>query len=153
MSQIKIVQEGVDIFDLGLDPDEGDRLALDETFETAILISILTDRRCEPSEAPDPADLGGYWGDTYPDAPGDSMGSRLWTLVGREWTAESQTLADAYVRECLTWMVEDGIISDTQESLQVDLRFERGVLYGRVVISRPGAVVPRWDVAWTRTMS
>lgn len=152
MSQIKIVQEGVDIYDLAVDPDNTDHLALDETFRTSILISLLTDRRCDPSEALDPSDLGGYWGDTYPDVPGDQVGSRLWTLAGRSWSPETRALADGYVRECLQWMADDGIIADVHADIEIELEFADHTLSGRVVITKPGASVPAWDVAWTRTL-
>ncbi len=153
MSQIAITSEGIDFYDLAVDDTDGEEhLLLDDTFRTAILISLLTDRRCEPSEAQDPSDLGGFWGDSYPDVPGDSAGSRLWTLAGRQWNVDTQAAADGYVREALAWMVADGIISSTQDDIAVELEFSGHVLSGRVLITKPDSSVPEWDVAWSRTL-
>lgn len=157
MTQIKITREGVDLYDLALedadDSADGEHLAMDETFQSAILISLLTDRRCEPSEALDPTDLGGYWADTYADVPGDVVGSRLWTLAGRVWSEETRAAADGYVREALEWMVADGIIASVQNDVEVELEFDGHTLRGRVVIRKPNSSVPRWDVVWHRTLS
>lgn len=150
--QIAIVGEGVDLFDLALDPDNTNHLLLDESFKTATLISILTDRRCDPSEAPDPSDLGGWWGDSYPDEPGDAIGSRLWTLTGAKATADLLPRAEGYVRECLQWLVDDGIV-ESQDSIQIELEFGGHTLSGRVTILQPRAPLPAWSVAWSRTLA
>lgn len=147
MTHIAIVADGVDIYDLALDPDEGDRLMTEESFRTAVLISILTERRATPAEAPDPSNLGGYWGDTYPDVPGDQTGSLLWTLLGRQCTAETLALAEGHVRDCLAWMIEDGIVADAQ-SLVLEFGFSGHSLIGKVGIKKPSEPATQWITAW-----
>ena len=152
MSQIGIFYAGVDLYDLELDEDDGERLKIDETLRTAVLISLLTDRRAEPSEAPDPSDLGGWWGDTYPDEPGDAVGSKLWTLAGRGRTPETLNLAEQYIREALAWMVTDRIVADA-ESIVVELEFtSTHALAGRIGILQPASTAPEWVTTWQRSL-
>lgn len=151
MGQIAILLEGVDTYDLSLDVDNGDHLLIDESLRTAVLVSLLTDRRVDPSEAPDPSDLGGYWGDTWPDSPGDLVGSRLWTLAGAKFLPETMSRAEGYVREALSWMVADGVVAQNPD-IQVELEFNGHTLSGRIVITKPLRAVPGpWEVAWAYT--
>lgn len=151
MSQIKIVGEGVGPYDLELDVDNGDHLAMDSSLRTAILISLLTDRRCDPSEAPDKTYLGGHYSDSYPTVPGDFVGSRLWTLAGRALTPEVVAQAETYVREALQWMIEDGIV-ESQEQIGVRLEAVDRRLDGVVTIAKSDGTLSKWEVAWTYTL-
>ncbi len=56
----------------------------------------------------DPPDRGGWWGDFYSSTPGDLWGSRLWLLY-RARGDDVPARAEEYVREALSWLVEDGI--------------------------------------------
>lgn len=85
--------------------------ALDATrdLETAVILSLFTDRRAGDSDRlPDgSADRRGWWGDaTVPDRP---MGSRLWLLAREKTTPQMRLRAIGYVREALAWMIGDGI--------------------------------------------
>lgn len=145
MPQIAILQHGLDVYDLGLNPDEGDRLTLDPSLRTAFLISLLTERRCEPSEALDAGDLRGWWGDTYQDAPGDFMGSRLWTLQGAKDIPQTRSRAEQYIREALQWSIDDGICS------RIDIELESvsaTVLGADISVVRPAQPAPEWVLAW-----
>lgn len=81
----------------------GDRIA------RAVVISLFTWRRAEPSDPVDDDERYGYWGDAYPDMPRDRIGSRLWLLRRRSLTAATIQDADRYARESLAWLIEDGI--------------------------------------------
>jgi phage gp46-like protein len=86
----------------------------DRDLATVIEISLLTKARAHrDDDVQDPTDLGGWWGDSYPDVPGDSFGSRLWTLAGRSMPTALK-LAPDMVREALQWAIEDGLILDVQ---------------------------------------
>jgi phage gp46-like protein len=148
MTQIKIRQEGVDLYDLALNEDDGDHLVLDESLVTAVLISLLTERRCDPSEAPDPSDLGGWFGDSYPAEPGDALGSRLWTLLGAPMVPATLVRAEGYVREALEWMVTDGVLT-SQNDIAAELAFQGHALVGKCTFTHPASAVPAWEVAWT----
>ena len=85
--------------------------ALDVTrdLETAVILSLFTDRRAGASDRlPDASsDRRGWWGDaTDPAAP---MGSRLWLLAREKTTPALRLRVIDYVREALAWMIADGI--------------------------------------------
>jgi len=89
-------------------------LELDDGLETAVLISLFTDRRAKVDDVlPDSNNLDrrGWWGDLgSPEVEGDQIGSRLW-LLDREKTQESVLVkARKYAEEALQWMIEDGVV-------------------------------------------
>ena len=88
-------------------------LESDEGLETAIIISLFSDRRANIDDIlPDPSNLDrrGWWGDlASPDVEGDQIGSRLW-LLNREKTLESVLVnAKKYAEESLQWLKDDGV--------------------------------------------
>lgn len=86
---------------------------------TYCAIALLTRRRAsDDDQIPDPVDRGGWWGDAYPDVPGDLQGSRLWTLQGRPIT-EALELAPAMVLEALACGVEDGLFLEVIPSVAI----------------------------------
>ncbi|MGE0487322.1 MAG: phage GP46 family protein [Gammaproteobacteria bacterium] len=86
-------------------------LADDDGLETAVILSLFTDRRAADDDAlPDGTDdRRGWWGDAYPDLPGDRVGSRLWLLFREKDMQAVVNRAREYVEEALAWLVEDGI--------------------------------------------
>lgn len=96
-------------------------LIKEEGLESAVLISLLTDRRANPDDAlPDddgrvkaiPADRRGWCGDALSeDDNDDRIGSRLWLLVREKQTEETRRRAIHYANEALEWLIEDGIAS------------------------------------------
>lgn len=81
------------------------RLATDASLETAIRISLLTDRRVRPDDGVRGDDLKGWAGDQYLRRP---LGSRLWSLKGMK-IDRALDLVEDIVLEALRWMVEDGL--------------------------------------------
>ena len=94
---------------------DGD-LAVDDGLRTAVIISLLTDKRA-PDDAVIPdgsGDRRGWWGDLpldAPDAPpaGDHIGSWLWLLAREKQLPETARRAEAYARDALQWMIDDGV--------------------------------------------
>lgn len=93
------------------------RLAFEQTLETAVIVSLLTDRRALPDDRlPDapraasilPPDRRGWCGDALAEVPGDRIGSRLWLLKREKQTEETRCRAIDYAHEALQWMVSDG---------------------------------------------
>lgn len=115
-SQIKLILGGLDIYDVSLDEDRGDHLALDTTEATAVLIALTTERRGTVGQSPDASDLGGSWHESYYDAT--PVGSWLWTLTGRGMTAEVVGLAEQYTRQALKRWTDAGFAL-TWEAVQV----------------------------------
>ncbi|TJZ78796.1 phage GP46 family protein [Chitiniphilus eburneus] len=82
---------------------EGDEL------DTAVLLSLFTDRRAEPGDDVE-GDPRGWWGDAIPigDERAVPLGSRLWLLAREKQTASTLRRAEAYGREALQWLIDDG---------------------------------------------
>jgi phage gp46-like protein len=128
---------------------EANDLARDGGLETAILLSLFTDRRAEPGDPlPDgESDRRGWWADAVPVVEGDQIGSRLWLLSREKETKATLSRAEEYGREALGWLIEDRVA----ERVEVTAEVPRGGMLGlEVVIYRPQAdpVRYRFNHAW-----
>lgn len=97
--------------DIGLTANAGD-IDTDEGLETAVILSLFTDRRAKDDDDlpdPDSDDRRGWWGDQVSDIEGDQIGSRLWLLERSKTTTEVLSQAKQYIEEALQWMIDDGI--------------------------------------------
>lgn len=83
----------------------------DNGLQTAVIVSLFTDRRAEPDdELPDgSSDRRGWWADAYPDIEGDRIGSRLWLLAREKDMQSVVNRAREYTEEALAWLVDQGI--------------------------------------------
>lgn len=130
-------------FDLSI---AGGDLVPDGTLETAVLLSLYTDRRALDEDVlPDGStDPRGWWADVYGDR---QIGSRLW-LLSREKELDSVLRrAKEYATEALDWISSDGIA----QSVEVDaIHLRRGVLQLIVRIQRgdSAALERRYDYVW-----
>lgn len=87
-------------------------LERDDGLETAVIISLFSDRRANPEQIPDELpqdDLRGYWGDVSNATPSDQTGSLLWLLAREKQFSQVLGRAQQYCQEALAWMVEDRI--------------------------------------------
>lgn len=130
-------------FDLSI--AEGD-LAADSSLETAVLLSLYTDRRAlDEDELPDDGtDQRGWWADAYAQRP---HGSRLWLLSREKELGRVLQRAEEYASEALTWITGDRIA----ESVEVEaIHLRRGVLQLIVRIQRGNSRVleRRYDYVW-----
>ncbi|RMG50380.1 MAG: hypothetical protein D6717_13955 [Gammaproteobacteria bacterium] len=114
---IAILQSETGGFDIALGDYD---LKRDEGLRTAVLISLLSDRRASDDDVlPDGGeDRRGYWADAWPDVEGDRLGSRLWLLSREKQTADVLQRAETYAEEALAWLVEDGIASRVEARAQ-----------------------------------
>lgn len=91
-------------------------LIRDDGLETAVAISLFTDRRASLEDSlPDASgNLRGWWADI-------TMGSKLW-LLERSKTID-KVLSDAsdYIKEALQWMIDDGV-ADKVECFVIRVR-------------------------------
>ena len=90
--------------------ENGD-LVTESGIETAILVSLFTDRRADKNdELPsDVTDLRGWWGDLSQGDKGYHIGSLLW-LHGREKvTPRAIALVQERVEAALAWFIELGL--------------------------------------------
>lgn len=124
-------------------------LARDAGLETALLISLFTDRRATAEQlraaGMDESDPRGWWGDEDEDEP---IGSLIW-LLGRA-TLTNETLAQfrAYALEAWEWLIRD------QVAESIACTVERADLEGILItpsVKRPGAADSidfRWYYNW-----
>jgi phage gp46-like protein len=94
----------------------GGDLAMDETLDTAVLVSLFTDRVADPGDTlpPGSTDPRGWWGDTaflqqQGDNPPDLIGSKLWLRVNGLLTQANLNQMGQDVLQALQWMIEDGV--------------------------------------------
>ncbi len=114
-----------------------DDIASDRGLETAVLISLFTDRRSNADDQPpsnDRTDRRGWWADQFSAAEGDRIGSRLWLLDRAVLSRETEQLAELYVREALQWMLDDKVA----ESIDVATETTGEAMFITVGINRPG---------------
>lgn len=141
MSDVKTLffgfEQGADyaIDALGLTADDG--------LETAVILSLFTDRQAEPGDSiPDAtADRRGWWADMFADVPADKIGSRLW-LLHREKQLQSVVIrAREYAQEALDWLVEDGVAKAVNISTSI---VRMGVLGIYIEIVRPDSTIAKY---------
>lgn len=128
---------------------DGPDLATDDGLETAVVISLFTDRRAEPDDtlpAEADEDRRGWWGDALPLIEGHRIGSRLWLLGREKITTETLRRAEEFGREALAWMFDAGAAS----RIEVLAEAQGSRLALRVVIHRPRGsdLTWRFDNLW-----
>ena len=119
---------------------DGASLASDDDVQTAVILSLFTDRRAkDDDELPDArSDRRGWWGDAYADVDGDQIGSRLWLLARQKRVASTLQRAQQYASEALQWLIDDGVAS----TVGVQARGLPGdVLDLQIVIERPSGTL------------
>lgn len=84
--------------------------------QTAIIISLFTDRVARDDDDIDGDDRRGWWGDS-----GENMdiGSRLWLLRRQKLNQKVAQKAEDYAREALQWLLTDGVVSSIDASTQI----------------------------------
>lgn len=105
-TDIKIINTGVE-YDIEF---SGGDFTPEEGLETAVLMSIYTDRRADDDDIlDDPDDKRGWWGDQF---EADEIGSKRWQLYRQKITNETMSLLRQYDRDALQWMIDDGVVKD-----------------------------------------
>ena len=142
MSDIALIIKN-NCFDLNI--SNGD-LEGDNGLETAVAISIFTDKRVTDEELPQlETKKRGWWGDMYPEVDQDQIGSRLWTLEREKRTNETLRKSEDYTREALAWMLEDVVADAIDVSSAYD---QNNFLIILINISRPDQDESRFSIVW-----
>lgn len=128
----------------------GQDLARDDGLETAVLISLFTDRRATPEQlrpGDDQNDLRGWWGDYNPPVDGDQSGSLLWLLQREKQTRETLARARQYCEQALAWLIEDRVATAVRVTTEYGAP---GIMHIGIEIDRPGAdrLTYRYDYEW-----
>lgn len=113
----------------------------------ALIISLFSWRKAHDDDEVDGSRYG-YWGDSYPPAPGALIGSRLW-LLKRSKLVTNETLlqAEEIIREATQWFIDDGIAQ------RIDVQLERsgiGTIKGVVTLflKESGTLSVPFDDIW-----
>jgi phage gp46-like protein len=88
----------------------GANLQSGNDLETAILISLFSDREANPDDViPDgTGDPRGWIGDIGQPY---KIGSRIWLLARAKQTQETLRRANDYIAEALQWLIDDGVVA------------------------------------------
>lgn len=119
--------------DIGV--ENGDLIG-DDGIRTAILISLFTDGSAKPEDVLPEGETSrrGWWGDVYPEIPGDKIGSRLWLIDREKATQQVAEQARDYARDALQWMLDDKVA----ESIVITPEFvDTGFLGLKIVVKPP----------------
>lgn len=84
--------------------------------ETAIYISLFTDRLAREDDVIDGTDRRGWWGDTD---SAYAIGSRIWLLKRQKLTPAVAKLATGYAEEALQWLIDDGVLGNISITTQI----------------------------------
>jgi phage gp46-like protein len=130
---------------------EANDLAREYGLETAVLISLFTDRRADDGDTlPDEStDRRGWWGDAVPVVEGDQIGSRLWLLDRAKQTPSVLRQAEEFALEALQWLVDDKVAARIEATAEIIRPGVRGLT---IFIYRPGRADParfRYDSVWS----
>lgn len=124
----------------------GGALTSGNDLETAVLISLFTDRVAEATDIPPDGgdDRRGWWGDEDEDVP---IGSRLWLLDRSRLTPAVANTARIYIEEALRWLVDDEVATSVKALTAISGASQ---LNSIVTITRSdGTVVPlKFNWAW-----
>lgn len=128
----------------------GQDLARDDGLESAVLVSLFTDRRADPEQiraGDDARDLRGWWGDYNPPVDGDQTGSLLWLLGREKQTRETLARGRQYAEQALAWMLDDLVARRITVTTEYG---GPGVMHIGVDIERPDAtrLRYRYDYEW-----
>lgn len=116
----------------------GAGLEEDDGLETAVVLSLFTDRRAENDDALPGArdDRRGWWADQFLDESKDRLGSRLWLLSREKQVSAVLVRAKEYAEEALAWFIKDGIARAVSVTATIP---RSGVLGLEVEVARSSA--------------
>lgn len=107
-TDLQFVQDDEGIFDLIIDEDAGDFVTTDG-LESAILVSLFSDRRAASDEVPDPRRRRGWIGNLIAEVPGDNAGSGLWLYEQKRLSGDVIAGLRTEAEQALEWMVDQAV--------------------------------------------
>jgi len=141
---IPLISDGHSLpgFDIAM---SGPDLLAESGLQTAIIMSLFTDRRALPDDViPDGGtDRRGWWGEA-------EFGSRLWLLEREKQMPSVLIRAREYSEEALQWLIDDGVAA----SITVTTEWVKAGMLGlRIEIQRPDntSETHRFQTAWEAT--
>jgi phage gp46-like protein len=133
-------------------------LALEDTLQTAISLSLFTDARAGDDDVLPlgATDRRGWVGDEFMaesfDSAVDTWGSLFWLLYTGKATADIVQQAKFYGQEALAWMVRNGVASQVVVDALWVPAGDADRLAIRPQIYKADKVKPIYDVLWGTTV-
>lgn len=129
------------------DVTSGDLVVDPGGLQTAVLLSLFTDRVAPPDYVPpvgSPAGRRGHWSDTYEPFP---IGSWLWLLNRTPISDGAAVLLKGkdYCLLALQWLVDEGVVASAQVTTWW---MQPGVMGIRIVIAKPQQPPETFDFSW-----
>ena len=107
------------IYDIDLDTPNRDALKT-AGLESAILVSLFSDRRAAADEVADPLRRRGWICDLVSAIPGDRHGSGLWLYAQSRLTETTAASVAAEARNALDWLIQEGLCNSVACSVTRD---------------------------------
>jgi phage gp46-like protein len=128
---------------IGFDGD----IETEDAFDSAILVSLASDRRANESEVPNAAQRRGWIGNE--DTPGFEQGSKLWLFEQSRLTRTVMNQVSDEARNALQWLVGDDL---AVRVLETSVRVTESQVVLEVQIERsPSIVEQRFFDLWDNT--
>ncbi len=128
-------------FDIQFDTN-GDFL-MTEGFDTAILMSILCEKRADVSEVSKPEYRRGDWSDMFGE-----VGSKFWLTYQSRATNLTANKAKAYIQDGLNWLIEDEYLTN----ITVDVSaVESGLIIKIILVRFNGETESKLYNSWELT--
>ncbi len=98
------------IYDLVIDTETND-LKTTDGLETAVFVSLFSDRRAYSDDVADPRKRRGWISDLVSDPPNDPHGSWLWLYEQRRLTPDVTNGVRLAATQALEWMADEQLIT------------------------------------------
>ncbi len=136
-------------FDADVRIEKGD-LVSEKDLETAITLSLFTDRRASSDDPlEDGESLRGWWGDSFAEIKNDKIGSKLWLLRREKQLPIVLTRARQYALEATQWLIDDQVAQSIQIETEIVGEKPNGILGIAVRVKRPqGVKTFKYQYAW-----
>jgi phage gp46-like protein len=132
----------------------GPALELGHDLETAVIISLFTDRQADPGDIVYDTDPRGWWADTYAafedpaltPLPDDRIGSKLWQVFARPRNQDTLNWLRDETTKSMAWMLTDGVAS----AIDVQPLFTTSGGVGAIVTITANGVPTVYNHAWSQ---
>jgi phage gp46-like protein len=135
-------------------------LLTDDGLQTAVIISLMTDRLAADDETPPDgsSDRRGWWGDLPIDGSLptdiDLIGSKLWLRTREKADAASALLIQNDCQDALAWMIADGIAQDVSVTATWLTAEQLGLVVAISRYTQRGAVENKtFDLIWNAALA
>jgi phage gp46-like protein len=132
--------------------DNGD-FEQEDGFDTAILVSLLTDARAPADIVKQPENRRGWMGNIESPVENRELGGLLWLIDQRRLTQETLNDARDYATKALNWFVTDGLAKAVEVTGEIVPR--SGIALTIIITTLDGRTqshyVPLWEVTGNAT--